>query len=79
MVLNNTCECMHALRKNAYGLVHVRLCNGAEVSFPRKLLRTYLECCASIVQAFVFRSPFYWLDEISRPTPFAQEIRSNPR
>jgi len=26
MVLNNTCECMLTLRKNANGLVHVHLC-----------------------------------------------------
>jgi len=30
MVLNNTCECMHTLCKNAYGLVHARICNRAE-------------------------------------------------
>jgi len=44
---------MRTLRKNAYGLVHARLCNGAEASLPWKLLRTYLESCASIVQAVV--------------------------
>ena len=43
--------------KNAYALVHVRTCNGAEASLPWKLLRTYLESCASIVQAVVCR-PF---------------------
>jgi len=48
---HNTCECMHTLRKNAYGLVPARLCNGAEASLPWKLLRTYLESCASIVLA----------------------------
>jgi len=31
--------------------VHACLCNGAEASLPWKLLRTYLESCASIVQA----------------------------
>jgi len=25
MVLNNTCECMHTLCKNAYGLVHIHI------------------------------------------------------
>jgi len=39
--------------KNAYALVHVRTCNGAEASLPWKLLQTYLESCASIVQAVV--------------------------
>ena len=32
--VHNTCECMHTLRKNAYGLGHTRLCNGAEASLP---------------------------------------------
>ena len=30
-----------------------RLCNGAAASLPWKLLRTYLESCANIVQAVV--------------------------
>ena len=34
-------------------LVHARLCNGAAASLPWKLLRTYLESCANIVQAVV--------------------------
>jgi len=49
MVLNKTCEYMLTLCKNAYGLVHARLCNGAAASLPWKLLRTYLvlrEHCA---------------------------------
>jgi len=41
--------------KNAYGLVHARLCNGAEASLPWKLLRTYFDSCASIMQAVVCR------------------------
>ena len=44
-----------------------------------KLLRTYLETCASIVQAVVCRPPCWCLDEISHPTLFAREIRLNPR
>jgi len=59
--------------------MQARLCNGAEISLPWKLLRTYLESCASIVQAVVCRPPCCCLDEISRPTLFAQEIGPNPR
>ena len=55
----NTCTCM-VLRtpvwmhttlpaKNAHAPVHTRPCNSAETSLPWKLLRTYLESCASIV------------------------------
>ena len=38
-------------------LVHARLCNGAAASLPWKLLRTYLESCANIVQAVVSARP----------------------
>ena len=38
-------------------LVHARLCNGAAASLPWKLLQTYLESCASIVQAVVTAHP----------------------
>ena len=38
-------------------LVHARLCNGAAASLPWKLLRTYLESCAKIVQAVVSAHP----------------------
>jgi len=50
-------------------LMHARLCNGAAASLPWKLLRTYLESCANIVQAVVSarptapsssRPPFCW-------------------
>jgi len=75
---HNTCECMNTLRKNAYGLVHARLCNGAEAPFPWKLLRIYLESCGSIVQAVVCRPllpPFL----LSRPNPLPDAVRSrNP-
>jgi len=37
--------------------MHARLCNGAETSLPWKLLRTYRESCASIVQAVVAARP----------------------
>jgi len=74
----NTSECMHTLRKNAYGLVYARLCNGAEASLPWKLLRAYLESCASIVQAVVCRPPLPPL-LLSRPNPSPDAVRSkNP-
>ena len=38
-------------------LVHVRLYNSAAASLPWKLLRTYLESCANIVQAVVSARP----------------------
>jgi len=37
--------------------VHARLCNGAAASLPWKLLRTYLESCANIVQAVITADP----------------------
>jgi len=64
---------------NAHALVHARLCNGVEASLLWKLLRTYLESCASIVEAVVRRPPSCRLDEISRLILFAQEIYPNPR
>jgi len=38
-------------------LVHACLCNSAAASLPWKLLRTYLESCANIVQAVVSARP----------------------
>ena len=38
-------------------LVHARLCDGAAASLPWKLLRTYFESCANIVQAVVSARP----------------------
>jgi len=61
--------------KNAYGLVHARLCNGAQSSLPWKLLRTYLESCASIVQAVVFR-PLLLPLLLSRPNPSPDAVHS---
>ena len=79
---HNTCECIHTLRKNAYGLVHARLCHGAEASLPWKLLRTYLESCLSIVQAVVLPPALAAPSAVSTE-PVArrcsQEIRLNPR
>ena len=43
--------------KNAHALLRARLCNGTEASLPSKLLRTYFESCASIVQAVVCHPP----------------------
>ena len=43
------------LSAKMHGLVHARLCNDAEASLPWKLLRIYLQSCASIVQAVVCR------------------------
>jgi len=37
--------------------VHARLCSGAAASLPWKLLRTYFESCANIVQAVVSARP----------------------
>jgi len=74
---HNTCGCMHTLRKNAYGLVHARLCNSAEASLPWKLLQTYLESCVSIVQAVVCRPLPPLL--LSRLNPSPDAVRSrNP-
>ena len=65
--------------KNAYALVHARICNGAEASLPWKLLQTYLESCASIVQAVVCRSLLLPV-LLSRPNPSPDAVRSrNPR
>jgi len=50
----NTCR---LCAKNAYGLVYARLFNCAAASLPWKLLRTYLESCANIVQAIVYCPP----------------------
>ena len=51
---------MHAdsLQTNAYGLVYARLFNCAAASLPWRLLRTYLESCANIVQAVVYCPPY---------------------
>ena len=48
---------LYSPQKNALAPVHARLCNRSETSLPWKLLRTYLESCASIVQAAVCRPP----------------------
>jgi len=60
--------------QNAYGLVHAQLCNGAAASLPWKLLRTYLESCANIVQAVVCHPPSCRLD-LARPPPSLDAVR----
>jgi len=83
MVLTTPVEMHFTLSaKTAHALVRACKCNGAEASLPWKLLRTYLESCASIVQAVVclpLLRPSCCLDQTRRPTLFAQEIRPNPR
>ena len=58
--------------------MHARLCNGAEASLPWKLLQTYVESCASIVQAVVCR-PLLPCVLLSRPNPSHDAVWSrNP-
>jgi len=79
MVLTTPVE-MHTTlsAKNAYALVHARICNSAEASLPWKLLRPYLESCASIVQAVVCH-PLLPPLLLSRPKPSPDAVRSrNP-
>jgi len=75
----NTCQNACILSAtNAHALVHARLCNGAETSLPWKLLRTYLESYASIVQAVVCR-PLLPPVLLSRQNPSPDAVRSkNP-
>ena len=54
--------------KNAYVLVHARICNGAEASLSWKLFRTYFASCTSIVQVVVCR-PFLMSLLLSWPNP----------
>ena len=57
-------------------LVHVRLCNGVTASLPWKILRTYLESCANIVQLVVTAHPL--APSSSRPPscwPVARHVR----
>ena len=61
--------------KSTYALVHARICNCAEASLPWKLLRTYLESCASIVQAVVCR-PLLLPLLLSRPNPSPDAVCS---
>ena len=67
--------CLNACKlfaENAHAPMHACLCNGAETSLPSKLLQTYFEFCASIVQTVVCRPPCCCLDETRRPTVSAQ-------
>ena len=72
---HNTCQNACTLSaKNAYGLVHARLCNGAKSSLSWKLWRTYLESCANIVQAVVCYPPSCRLD-LAQPPPSPDAVR----
>jgi len=51
------------------------ICNGAEASLPWKLLRTYLESCANIVQPVVCR-PLLLPLLLSRLNPSPDAVRS---
>jgi len=67
---------MHTCTYISPQLVHARLCNGAGASLPWKLLRTYLESCANIVQAVVSAHPR--APSSSRPPscwPVARHVR----
>jgi len=78
---NTSLNAHHTLRmtaKDVYALVHAGICNGAESSLPWKLLRAYLESCASIVQAVVWL-PLLLPPLLSRPNPLSDAVRSrNP-
>jgi len=57
-------------------LVHARLCNSAAASLPWKLLRTYLESCANIVQAVVSaHPPAPWSSRPPSCWPVARHVR----
>jgi len=72
----NVCACMvlrtpvwmHATlpTKNAHAPMHARPCDNAETSLPWKLLRTYLESFASIVQLFAARPPAVSTKSVAR-------------
>jgi len=72
-------ELMSVRRMMLIAFITLNTGPGAENSLPWKLFLTYLLSCTSIVQAVVCRLPCCCLDEIIRPTLFAQEIRPNPR
>jgi len=79
MVLTTPVE-MHTTlsAKNAYALVHARICSGGGASLPWKLLQTYLDSCARIIQAVVCR-PLLPPLLLSRPNPSPNAVRSrNP-
>jgi len=76
---HNTCWNAHlSLRKKCICARACVICNGAEASLPWKLLQTYLESCASIVQAVVCR-PLLPPLLLSQPNPSPNAVRSrNP-
>ena len=66
------------LSAKMHGLVYARLYNGAAASLPWKLLRTYLESCANIVQAVVCHPPSCRLN-LARTPPWLNAVRlGNP-
>ena len=69
--------CAHMQRcRSFFAMIAIaRICNGAEASLPWKLLPTYLESCASIVQAVVCH-PLLLPLLLSRPNPSPNAIRS---
>ena len=77
---HNTCRNAYTLSaKNAHALVHARQCNSAEASLPWKLLRTYLDSCASVVQATIVCRPLLLPLLLSRPNLSPDAVRSrNP-
>jgi len=76
MVLSNTRECMSTLRKNEYGLVHARLCNGAAASLPWKLLRTYLESLARTSCRLLFTARSAARPPAGNPLPDAVRFKN---
>ena len=73
---------MHATlpARNAHAPVHASPCNGVETSLPWKLLRTYFESCASIVQAVICRLLLpHLLLSLPNPSPDAVHSRNSSK
>ena len=68
-------RCFTLPARNPHAPAHARPCNGAENSLPWKLLRNYLESCASIVQAVVCR-PLLLPLLLSRPIPSPDAVQA---
>jgi len=63
-------KCMHTLS-------NARLCNSTEASVPWKVMRNYLESCASIVQTVVCRLPVLLSRRIRSPDAVCSRNPSN--